>query len=391
VAVGEARVISRGLKARRSGSHVRRPPVRRSGPPLRSVQLVGITLMAISLAGILAVCIAPSFAARTLEIHGDTFTSQKIVRSIVGIDRAPNVFGIQTDKAAAQLVRLPAVESVSVVVRLPSTVVVTLVERVPKLVWVIGDQRYVVDQDGLIFGQVDSAGDPIPSSAGPLPSSTPYSGPSESTSTTASASIPTAPVSPSPNLTPKATPTVKPAKTPTPKPAKATPTRPGTKASPTTTPALSPTTTINPSLLPSFAPPPTPDPAATSGPGALGLPAVFDRRASDAGLGLGSIVDPINLDAGYRLAFLTPSDVGSSTPSLAVVVDDSHGFTVSSVPPAWVAEFGFYAPTARKDTIIPTQVRDLRSALAHWGEAKVAWVYLVSDVSSDHTDTVVLR
>lgn len=347
-------------------------------------------LMAISLAGILAVNVAPSFAARTLEIHGDTFTSQAIIRSIIGIDRAPNVFGIQTDRAAAQLVRLPAVESASVVVRLPSTVVVTLVERVPKLVWVIGEQRYAVDQDGFIFGQMDSAGNPIPSSAGPLPSPRPYAGPSEATSTLAT-SIQTTAVSPSPSPTPKPTPTPTAAKTPTPKPAKATPTRPGAKASPTAAAVLSPTTTVNPSLLPSLAPPPTPNPAATSGPGALGLPAVYDRRASDAGLGLGGIVDPINLDAGYRLAFLTPTDVGSAAPWLAVVVDDDHGFTVSSVPPAWVADFGFYAPTVRKDTIIPTQVRDLRSLLAACGESKVAWVYLVSDVSSDHTDTVVLR
>ena len=105
----------------------------------------------------------------------------------------------------------------------------------------------------------------------------------------------------------------------------------------------------------------------------MALPVIFDRRASDAGLGLGAIVDPVNLDAGYRIANLTPADVGSS------------------VPAGWVAEFGFYAPTVRKTTVIPGQVRDLRSALGNWGESKVAWVVLVSDVSSSHSDTVILR
>lgn len=382
-------MISRGLQPRRPASHVRRQRVRRDGPPLRSAQLLAAALMVVSLAGIVAVNVAPSFAARTLEIHGNTFTSPAVIRSIIGIDRKPNVFGIQTDRAAEQLVRLPAVESASVVVRLPSTVVVTLVERQPKLVWIIGDRRYVVDQDGLLFGLVDAAGNPIPSSVGPLPSPTPYAGPGTPTAAAATLTLPPASSSaPSPTVKPTATP--KPSKTPTPKPAKATPTRPGTRASPAT-PAVSPTPTVNPSLLPSLVPPPTPDLAATSGPGAVGLPVVFDRRASDAGLGLGGVVDPINLDAGYRLAFLSPADVGSAASSLAVVVDDVHGFTVSSGPAGWVAEFGFYAATIRQDTIIPTQVRDLRSALAHWGEAKVAWVYLVSDVSSDHTDTVVLR
>jgi hypothetical protein len=121
------------------------------------------------------------------------------------------------------------------------------------------------------------------------------------------------------------------------------------------------------------------------------VPVVFDRRASDAGLKLGDLVDPINLDAGYRLAGLTPADIGSSTPALAVVVDDERGFTVSSVPAGWVAEFGFYAPTVRKVTVIPEQVRDLRSTFAQFGEAHVAWVRLVGDVSANHVITYIPR
>jgi hypothetical protein len=338
--------------------------------------------MAICLIGVAAVSLAPSFAARTLEIRGATFTSPSIIRSILGMDSAPNVFRLETDRAATKLVRLPAVKSVSIQIRLPSTVEVDLVEREPKLVWVVGDSRYVVDQDGLIFGLVDSAGNPIPSNAGPLAAPTPEDVSSPTASGSASA-IPEPTPTPTPRPTPS--PTVKP--TPTPKP---TPTKPGTKKStpsPPPTPTPSPTPTYDASLIPSLAPAPTPDPAAVSGPGALGLPVVFDRRASDAGLKLGDIVDPINLDAGYRLAGLTPADIGSSTPALAVVVDDERGFTVSSVPAGWVAEFGFYAPTVRKLTVIPEQVRDLRSMFANFGEAHVAWVRLVADVSADHVNT----
>jgi hypothetical protein len=118
---------------------------------------------------------------------------------------------------------------------------------------------------------------------------------------------------------------------------------------------------------------------------------VYDRRSSDAGLGLGSVIDPISLDAGYRIASLTPADVGSNAPALAVVVDDDNGFTLSSGPAGWVAQFGFYAPTVRKVTVIPTQVRDLRSLLYQWGEAKVAWVRLVSDIGENHINTVTFR
>jgi hypothetical protein len=343
---------------------------------------VAAFLMGACLAGIFAVSVAPSFAARTLEIHGATFTSESIIRSIVGMNGTPNAFRIETDRAEALLVRLPAVESATVQVRLPSTVVVTIVERAPKLVWAIGANRYVVDQDGLLFGLVDSAGNPIASSAGPLAT------PTEPSTETASASGGTSPDQ-SASVSPTPTPTRTPTPTPTPSPIKTPTPKPGTKTS--AAPSGTPAPTYDTSLLPSLEPAPTADPRATSGPIALGLPIVFDRRASDAGLGLGGIIDPVNLDAGYRLAGLTPTDVGSSAASLAVVLDDDHGFTVSPGRTGWVAEFGFYAPTVRKVTVIPEQVRDLRSLLAKYGEAHVAWVRLVADVSDNHINTFIPR
>ncbi|HEX7492040.1 MAG TPA: FtsQ-type POTRA domain-containing protein [Candidatus Limnocylindrales bacterium] len=373
--------MNRPLLPRNSTSHVRRTRVRRTTPRLRGAQMAALIFMCACLTGIFVVGVAPSFATKKLEIHGATFTSEAKIRSIVGIDVSPNAFRIETDRAAAELVKLPAVLTASVVVQLPSTVVVTLVERVPRLIWAIGDNRYVVDQDGQIFGLVDSAGNPIPSSAGPMAS--PSSSAGASQTTTPSDTPRTSPrSSPTPSPTPKPTPT--PQKTPTPKPGTKTPTA-------TAKSTGSPGPTYDASLLPSLAAAPTSDPAAISGPMALGLAVVFDRRSSDAGLGLGGIVDPVNLDAGYRLANLTPTDVGSTAGSLAVVLDDTHGFTLSAVPNGWVGQFGFFAPTVRQVSAIPTLVRDLRSTLAQWGEAKVAWVILVSDVSSNHSDTVILR
>lgn len=392
-------MVDRNLPPRRSGSHVRRSsakygaPARRGGPSLTTVQILAVGLMTAFLSGIFAVGISPSFVARNFEIHGATFTSESIVRSILGMDGAPNAFRIDTSKAAAQLVRLPAVESASVQVRLPSTVVVTLVERQPKLVWVIGGQRYVIDQEGVIFGLVDAAGNPIESSAGPLetPNEESISSPSV-VGSEPSVGAPTESPSPSP------TPSPSPKKTTIPK-VKATPTKsakkgspsPSTRASSGASANSSANATYNPSLVPSLAPLPTAELGASSGPGALSLPVVLDRRASDVGMGLGGIVDPINLDAGYRLAGLTPAEVGSKSLALAVVLDDIHGFTVSSVPSGWVAEFGFYAPTVRKTSVIPGQVQGLKSILAYAGEARVAWVFLVSDVSDSHDNTYLPR
>ena len=392
--------MSRLLPSRRQGTHVRRTPIRRDSRPLRSVQIGAALVMALCLVGIAGIGYAPSFAGRVLELHGTKFTSESIVRKIVGMDGAPNLFRLETDKAAAELVRLPAVKSASVQVRLPSTVIVDIVERQPKLVWVIGDSRFVVDEEGLLFGQVDAAGNPIVSSAGPLPTPSPDTGstptPEDSASGGASGDI----AGPSPRPTPTASPTPKPtavpkpSKTPTRNP-KATPTKPGTKASaaptPSPSPAGSPTPTPNPSIVPSLQAAPTEDSGAVSGPLSLALSLVYDRRSIDANLSLGGVIDPVNLDAGFRLAGLTPADVGSTTTALAVVLDDEHGFTLSSVPTGWIAQFGFYAPNVRKVTVIPDQVRVLRSMFAKFGEANVFWVFLVSDISSDRVSTYLPR
>ena len=381
------------LPSRRPPSHVRRTTVKRSSPGLRFVQIVAIGLIAVFASGIFAVGISPSFAVRTIRIQGVTFTSESIVRSILGMDDVPNAFRVDTDSASARLVRLPAVESARVQVQLPSTVVVTIVERQPRLVWVIGDRRFVVDENGLLFGLVDAAGNPIPSDAGPLPlpGDEPSVGPSVAPSQSV---VPTARTEAQPTETPAPTPTPTPAKTakgkatakPSPGKKGATPV-PSAKVSAGT----SPKATLNPSMIPSIRPVPTLDGTVESGPHALSLPVVLDRRAADAGLGLGGVVDAVSLDAGFRLANLDPTEIASKAIRLAVVLDDDHGFTVSSIPAGWVADFGFYTPTARKDTVIPNQVRDLKSALLNWGENKVAWVFLVSDVSDNHNDTVILR
>ncbi|HEX7497759.1 MAG TPA: FtsQ-type POTRA domain-containing protein [Candidatus Limnocylindrales bacterium] len=392
--------MSRVLPSRRQGTHVRRTPIRRDSRPLRSIQIAAALVMALCLVGIAGIGYAPSFAGRVLELRGTKFTSESIIRKIVGMDGTPNLFRLETDRIAAELVRLPAVKSARVQVRLPSTVIVDIVERQPKLVWVIGDSRFVVDEEGLLFGQVDAAGNPVVSSAGPLPTPSPDTGATATPEDTASGGASGDIASPSPRPTPTASPTPKPtavpkpSKTPTRNP-KATPTKAGSKASaaptPSPSPAGSPTPTPNPSIVPSLQAAPTEDSGAVSGPLSLALSLVHDRRSIDANLTLGGVIDPVNLDAGFRLAGLTPADVGSTTTALAVVLDDDHGFTLSSVPTGWVAQFGFYAPNVRKVTVIPAQVRVLRSMFAEFGEAKVFWVFLVSDIGSDRVSTYLPR
>ena len=373
--------MRRDLPVRRPGTQVRRRPIQRSSPRLRSVQLYSLAVMFLCVTAALAVSASPAFAARRLEVHGARFTGDLAVRQIVGMDGSPNLFRLHTDRIAEELVKLPAVELANVEVRLPDTVVVTVAEREPKLIWVIGDRRYAVDQGGLLFGLVDSVGNPIPP---PLAadgtaqlSAEPSSTSTESSAEASAAATPRVSAAHGAKATPKATPKGSPS--------------PGRSPSPSPSPAAGASPTSSPLPPPSLLPVPTPDPAATAGAQAVSLPVVYDRRAADAGLTLGGVVDPIALDAGYRLAGLTPADVGSEASSLDVAVDDDHGFTLSSGPDGWVADFGFYTETLRKDTVIPEQVRDLRSMLLHYGEDHVAWVMLMADIAGNRIDTYIAK
>jgi hypothetical protein len=377
---------------RRYAQQVQRKSGPRLNPRLAIVQIMGLlTMIAVAAAGT-TLLVSPNFEVSTVEIHGANYTGTAIVKSILGLESSPNVFRIATDRAASEIARLPAVLTARVDVKLPSTVVVTLTERTARMIWVIGQSRYVVDQDGVLFGMVDEAGRAVPSNSGPIetpdPDATasPTPSPTPSSSDTSDSSGSPARATETPTTTPKPTATPKPTPTPKGTPGKTS----KTKATPTPVPTPTPTgsPTIDPSLLPSIAP--LPAPVASGGQGGH-LPIVFDRRASDAGLGLGDAIDPVNLDAGYRIAGLVPDDLGSEATSLGVVVDDQHGFTLSPQPPSWVAEFGFYAPTVRKTSVIPVQVNHLRIALWTWGESHVAWIRLVADVSENRIDTVILK
>jgi len=117
---------------------------------------------------------------------------------------------------------------------------------------------------------------------------------------------------------------------------------------------------------------------ASSPPPIASLPVVTDDRSASAGLTIGSILDPVDLDAATRLGSLTPSQIGSTATSLTVRVSDEKGFTVSSGPKGWVAVFGFYGASQRTPALITGQVQ-LLTALLAGREPEVATVILGDD------------
>jgi POTRA domain-containing FtsQ-type protein len=118
-------------------------------------------------------------------------------------------------------------------------------------------------------------------------------------------------------------------------------------------------------------------PVAGEAPSAVGdLRVIHDTRTSSASLSVGSILDPIDLDVATRLGSLKPADLSSTAADLSVTIDDTGGFVVSSGPGGWLATFGIYTPTLRPPSIVPGQVRLLRSILIERGEANLARIDL---------------
>lgn len=109
------------------------------------------------------------------------------------------------------------------------------------------------------------------------------------------------------------------------------------------------------------------------------LPTIVDGRgASLAVLGIGTRLDPTDLDAATRLASLKPADVGSQASGLAVRITDADGFTLTTSPASWTAVFGPYSPVLRSPDLIPGQVRLLRSIL-FGRETQLARIVLADD------------
>ena len=253
-------------------SDLRLPTVRLPAPtglprftPGRAGALLGILA---SLGGIYGLAVTSAFTYATADIPELTWTTRADVAAAIGIPEGTNLFRLTVDPLEARIRALPGVASATVVVSLPDTLVVEVREREAILAWGVGDVRYLVDREGVIF--------------------------------------------------------------------------------------------------------------ATAEPGAVataGLPVVDDSREAAGSLVVGDILDPVDLDAATRLASLVPSDIGSTADRLLVTISDATGYVVGTSPATWIAIFGGYTPTVRPPTIIPEQVRTLRSLLAG-RESTVAQVIL---------------
>ena len=253
------------------------PPIRLPRPtrlprftPARAGALLGIIA---SLGAIYGLAATTAFTYTRAEIPELRWTSRDAVEAAIGLPTGTNLFRITVTPLEERIRTLPGVADAHVVVSLPDTLVVDITEREAITAWAVGEARFLVDLDGVLFAASD------------------------------------------------------------------------------------------------------PEAVAIAG-----LPVIDDSRAEAATLAVGDRLDPMTLDAALRLGSLIPADVGSVADRLLVALSDATGFVVGTSPGSWIAIFGLYTPSARPPSIIPEQVRLLRSLLAG-REGTVAQVIL-SDADS---------
>jgi hypothetical protein len=114
-------------------------------------------------------------------------------------------------------------------------------------------------------------------------------------------------------------------------------------------------------------------------------PLLYDDRAPSPLLTDGRL-SATELDVATRLASLTPEDLGTEAPNLTLRLLSDFGFVVEATGPSieWNAVFGIYSATIRPTSMIPGQVRLLRSLLAG-RETRIGWVILADDQAGTYT------
>ena len=112
---------------------------------------------------------------------------------------------------------------------------------------------------------------------------------------------------------------------------------------------------------------------------------IYDDRTQSPLPTVGRIT-ATELDVATRLASLTGTDLGTSATGLTLRLLGDFGFVVQATGPGitWNAVFGIYSATIRPTSMIPGQVRLLRSLLAG-RESRIGWVILADDQAGTYT------
>lgn len=113
--------------------------------------------MLASLGAIYGLAATPAFTYARTEIPELRWTSRAAIESAIGVPAGTNLFRLTVTPLEERIRMLPAVASATVGVSLPDALVVDVVERTAVLAWSVGETRFLVDRDGVLFAVADPA------------------------------------------------------------------------------------------------------------------------------------------------------------------------------------------------------------------------------------------
>jgi cell division protein FtsQ len=139
--------------------------VRRRSAGLTPTRAGALLALMLGLAGLYGAVASDAFAVRNTDVTGLTWTSESTLLDALAVPADQNLFTLRAGLLEERATTIPAVRSARVTVALPDTLRVDVAEREALLVWRVGDRRYLVDRDGLLFAQLDEpapAADELP-------------------------------------------------------------------------------------------------------------------------------------------------------------------------------------------------------------------------------------
>lgn len=147
----ESRGSRRGEGARpsrRRGIRLPRSLARPRLSPTRAAAILGLLAASGALYGLAA---TPAFTLSRTELPDLRWTTRDALIAAIGTPPGTNLFRVRAAPIEARLDQLPGVASAHVLVSLPDTLVVRVEERRAILAWAVGERRFLVDRDGVLF------------------------------------------------------------------------------------------------------------------------------------------------------------------------------------------------------------------------------------------------